>query len=68
MNLVMFSWFVSSDAFGNIAEIDLKTILYKDRIQEIEDDILPFGVIVDSAGPTSDHEKMVEQMKTWKDL
>ena len=48
MNLVLFSWFISSDAFGNIADVDLKALLYEDRIRELEDDLLPFGFIDDN--------------------
>jgi len=68
MNLVMFAWFVSSDAFGNIAELDLKTILYKDRVREMEEDLLPFGYVVDSSKGRSDHDKLVEQAKQWGNL
>jgi hypothetical protein len=68
MNLVMFSWFVSSDAFGNINELDLKSILYKDKVREMEEDLLPFGYIVDSSHGQSDHEKLIEQAKEWKNV
>ena len=69
MNLVLFAWFVSSEAFGNISDINLKEILFSQKMQEIEDDIPPFGVIEDG-----DHygnaavDQMIEAQKLWKSL
>ena len=45
MNLVLFSWFVSSEAFGNIATKDLKQMLFNHSIQEAEEDLAPIGII-----------------------
>ena len=68
MNLVLFAWFISSDAFGNILEMDLKDMLYQDKIREIENDLLPFGFIDDNKqGPVRNetHDKLVAQQKNW---
>ena len=69
MNLVLFAWFISSDAFGNILDMDLKGMLYEDRIREIEDDLLPFGFIDDnkqsSSLNTEAHDTLVQQTKNW---
>ena len=43
MNLVLFAWYVSTDFFSEISDINLKELLYNDRIKEIEDDMMPFG-------------------------
>ena len=69
MNLVLFAWFVSSEAFGNISDINLKEVLFNQKMQEIEDDIAPFGVIDDgtSYGNTA-HDRMVEAQQAWKSL
>jgi len=69
MNLVLFAWFISSDAFGNISDINLKEVLFNQKMQEIEDDIAPFGVIDDgtSYGNTA-HDRMVEAQQAWKSL
>ena len=72
MNLVVFAWFISSDAFGNILDMDLKGMLYEDRIREIEDDLLPFGFIDDNkqsvnvTNPALD--KLLQQRREWLDL
>jgi hypothetical protein len=69
MNIVLFSWFISSDAFANILDMDLKELLYQDRIKEIEDDLLPFGFIEDnresSSLNTEAHDALVQQTKNW---
>lgn len=45
MNLVMFGYFVGTDMFSNMTDIDLKRMLYDKQVQAIEADILPFGFI-----------------------
>ena len=59
---------VSSDAFGNISTVDLKNLLFKEKMQEIEDDVPPFGVITDSGTTKSEHQKMYDDIKAWMDL
>ena len=66
MNCVMFAWFIST--FGEINDIDLKQMLYKDR-EELEDDLLSFGFV--SSGQTTqepEYTDMIEQMQEWKNL
>ena len=67
MNLVMFSWFISSDAFSDILDMDLKGILYQDRIKEIEDDLIPFGFIDSGTKSyeTERYDNLVQQQKDW---
>jgi hypothetical protein len=45
MNLVLFSWFVSSDWFVNITDVKIKDMIYAEKAKMIEDDIVPFGII-----------------------
>jgi hypothetical protein len=70
MNLVLFSWFISSDAFGEILDMDLKSMLYEDRIREIEDDLIPFGFIEDGVQDNSNkkYEEIVQQQKDWMNI
>ena len=65
MNLVLFSWFVSTDAFGDIDDISLKEMLYKDR-QAIEDDLDDFAFHND--GLTNEYQDMLDQKKAWTEL
>ena len=72
MNLVLFAWFISSDAFGNILDMDLKGMLYEDRIREFENDLLPFGFIDDNkqsvnvTNPALD--ELLQQRRDWLNL
>ena len=47
MNLVMFGYFVSTQYFADMTDINLKDMLFKQKMKEIEDDVVPFGFIDD---------------------
>jgi len=49
MNLVMFGYFVSTQYFSDMTNIDLKQMLFDQRMKEIEEDIVPFGFIDDGS-------------------
>ena len=44
MNLVMFGWFTSTGFFQEATDINMKNLLYKEKIQQIEDDMIPAGI------------------------
>ena len=68
MNLVLFAWFVSTDAFGNIDEIDLKKMLYADR-ESLDDDLLDFGYISSASQDNlDDYRKMAQDLQDWNNL
>jgi hypothetical protein len=50
MNLVMFGWFSTTMFFKEISDVDMKSMLYAEKVKQIEDDLLPFGVINDNTG------------------
>ena len=69
MNLVLFSWFVSSEAFGNISTNNLKNILFSQTAKEIEDDLPPIGVIQEERGSTgSYYEEQAKRLREFKNL
>ena len=45
MNLVMFGFFVSSQFFADMTDINLKEMMFKRKMKEIEDDVPPVGFI-----------------------
>jgi len=45
MNLVLFAWFTTTDVFMGLTDIDMKNMLYKEQLQAIQDDVVPFGII-----------------------
>ena len=49
MNLVMFGYFVSTQYFADMTNIDIKKMLFDQKMREIEDDIVPFGFIDDGS-------------------
>lgn len=71
MNLVLFAWFVSTDIFKDQSNVDLKNLLYSDRLKELEDDVVPFGIISGGNAPTADmsaYEDMITAEKEWSML
>jgi hypothetical protein len=49
MNLVMFGYFSSTQYFGDMTDINLKDMLFRKQMRDIEDDIVPFGFIDDAS-------------------
>ena len=49
MNLVMFGYFVSTQYFADMTDINLKQMLFEKKMQEIENDVVPFGFIDDGS-------------------
>ena len=57
MNLVMFGYFASTQYFGDMTDINLKEMLFKQKMKQIEDDIVPFGFIDNG----TDHMEVLEK-------
>lgn len=49
MNLVMFGYFVSTQYFADMTDINLKQMMFEQKMREIEDDMVPFGFIDDAS-------------------
>jgi len=49
MNLVMFGYFASQQYFSDMTDINLKQMLFDQRMQEIENDMVPFGFVDDGS-------------------
>ena len=47
MNLVMFGYFVTTQSFMDMANVNIKQMLFEQRMKEIDDDVPPFGIIDD---------------------
>lgn len=47
MNLVMFGYFVSTQLFADMTNINLKELMFKRKMEEIENDVPPVGFIDD---------------------
>jgi hypothetical protein len=62
MNLVMFGFFATSSYFADMTDINLKELMFQQRMQEIEEDIVPFG-FVDDASDFIDMLEMEDELK-----
>src|SRR6056300_464347 len=62
MNLVMFGYFATTQFFSDMTDINLKEMMFKNQMQEIEDDIVPFGFIDDG----SEAIRLIEQEESYK--
>ena len=49
MNLVMFGYFVSTQFFADMTDINLKQMMFEEKMQQIADDVVPFGFIDDGS-------------------
>ena len=47
MTLVLFSWATRQEFFKNITDSDIRTEMYSQEMKKIEEDLLPFGYILD---------------------
>ena len=56
MNLIMLGYFISTQYFTDMTDINLKEMMFKQKMKEIEDDVVPFGYIDDGlpAHPTEE--------------
>ena len=61
---ILFSWFSSQKMFKELNDIDLRLKLYDGKMQEIEDDLTPFGFIEDGLG--EDDKYIREDGEIWQ--
>lgn len=57
MNLVLFGYFASTQYFGDMTDINLKQMIFEQKMKEIEDDMVPFGFIDDASDQIDQMEK-----------
>ena len=43
MNLVMFGWFAQTPMFNEFTNMELRSLVYDEKLRMIEEDVLPFG-------------------------
>lgn len=71
MNFVLFAWFVSTDIFESMSNMQLKDLLYQEKLLEMEEDLPPFGFMdTGSEIPESfeKYEEMVQDIQRWRSL
>ncbi len=45
MNFVLFGWFVSTNMFNDMTDINIKQMMYNEQMKHIEDELVPFGIV-----------------------
>ena len=62
MNLVLFGYFVSSTYFRDMTDINLKEIMFSERMKEIEQDVVPVGFIDDGSQYMNELENREQEL------
>ena len=62
MNLVLFGYFAATEFFVDMTNMDLKDLLYAEKVKAMEDDLVPFGFTDDGREPTH----VVEDGMVWE--
>tara|TARA_A200000159_G_scaffold46841_1_gene43141 strand:- start:5006 stop:6625 length:1620 start_codon:yes stop_codon:yes gene_type:complete len=60
MNLVLFGYFVSSQFFADMTDINLKEMMFARKMKEIDDDVPPVGFIDDGLNEVRQEEEQKE--------
>ena len=63
MNLVMFGYFISTQYFSDMTDINLKEMMFAKKMKEIEDDVPPVGFIDD--GLQYAEEQDIQREVSW---
>tara|TARA_S200002703_G_scaffold160074_1_gene176562 strand:- start:653 stop:2254 length:1602 start_codon:yes stop_codon:yes gene_type:complete len=62
MNLVMFGFFVSTQSFSDMTDVNIKQMMFEQQMLEIEADMVPFGFI-DNGDDAINRIEMQDNMK-----
>lgn len=67
MNLVLFGYFAVGNNFEELTDVNLKEMMFEQRMKEIEDDLTPFGFIEDHSEKVNLDDAVLEgdRMKGW---
>lgn len=64
MNLVLFGYFTISQSFYNMTSIDLKKMMFEEKMRQIEAEVVPFGFIDDASSIINE----IESKELMKDV
>ena len=66
MNLVLFAWFVATDIFVNMSSLDIKDMLYNDRLKIVEEDVVPVGILGNMDTKKDDDREVDAEGNVWE--
>jgi hypothetical protein len=62
MNLVLFGWFSTTPFFAESTDVNMKSMLYAEKVKQIEDELIPVGIM-----PTEEIDNPdIPQWEVWK--
>jgi hypothetical protein len=62
MNLVMFGFFISTQIFSDMTDVNIKRMMFEQQMAAIEADMVPFGYFDDGSDAIAEIERQ-EEMK-----
>jgi hypothetical protein len=65
MNCVMFGFYATSSMFLEMTDINVKQMMFDQRMKEIEEDVPPFGIVEDHGASGVDIEELKEPPDPW---
>jgi len=61
MSLVLFAWVTSNSYFADLTDIDIREKLYDNQMKQIEEELTPFGLIING----TEEETFIEDGDLW---
>lgn len=61
MSLVLFAWITSNSYFRDLTDIDIRKKLYDGQMKQIEEELTPFGIIIDG----TEEETFIDSGDLW---
>ena len=68
MPLVLFGWFAATDLFVQMSSIDVRDMLYADRLKIIEEDVTPVGVLGEMDKKENDGREVDADGNVWESV
>jgi hypothetical protein len=65
MNLVLFGYFTNTQFFGDLIGVNMKSVLFDKEVNEIDENIVPFGFIDDGLDDALTAEEHLERTYDW---
>lgn len=62
MPLVLFSWLTTNPYFREMSDVNIREAMYQERIKQIEEEVVPFGFIMNG----TEEELIVEDGDVWR--
>ena len=60
MCLVIFAWATRQQYFKNLTDMDVRVEMYKEDIEQMEDNMLPFGFFSDASMSQEDEDENIQ--------